>query len=436
MIAAGLLGVLVGLIVNEELIPHYAIRFIYLYYFAIIIPFMAVAVRRLHDSDKSGWWMLLLLTQGLSTVCSLIRPVNIGLVAFATLLAFAASVTIIVFLVLPGSHGENRYGANPKHYIITYGRRVWTNSLGLTLIIAGALSFLVGIVVNLEYHPLAYIFSLNYVLSSNVLIYLTLIVAGILLLQKKEQNTGFGILLILAAIFWIVIYIVGEIIRISSLPDGVVIYNLQNVLNKLFIVVPFALALTGLAWMCKNNPDIPIKIKPKFAAVFLAAASLYWIAFKIYGCITYGYYDGAFTNLILPVSFLVLATYMLRRYDALPDENSLPYEKPQASERPQVKNSPMHLAFAIINIVTGTIFLFSSIIALFINHRLDGAAAGIFMAMIVMISLFIWISGFVYMIKREYYSATLRILNIIAVVISFILIALFIIGIIIAYSYN
>src|SRR3546814_4909698 len=28
-----------------------------LYVLAIIIPYLAVAVRRLHDTDRSGWWM-------------------------------------------------------------------------------------------------------------------------------------------------------------------------------------------------------------------------------------------------------------------------------------------------------------------------------------------------------------------------------------------
>ncbi len=50
-----------------------------------IIPSIAAGVRRLHDTDKSGWWLL------------------IGLVPFIGLL-------LIYFLAIAGTEGENRFG--------------------------------------------------------------------------------------------------------------------------------------------------------------------------------------------------------------------------------------------------------------------------------------------------------------------------------------
>lgn len=56
---------------------------------ALILPSLAVLVRRLHDDDKSGWWALLLLI-----------PVIGGLI-------------ILYFMVIPGTQGPNRFGNQP-----------------------------------------------------------------------------------------------------------------------------------------------------------------------------------------------------------------------------------------------------------------------------------------------------------------------------------
>jgi uncharacterized membrane protein YhaH (DUF805 family) len=52
------------------------------------IPAVAATIRRLHDTDRSGWWYLL------------------GLVPLANLVLF-------VFTLLRGSPGPNRFGAGP-----------------------------------------------------------------------------------------------------------------------------------------------------------------------------------------------------------------------------------------------------------------------------------------------------------------------------------
>lgn len=61
-----------------------------LYAVAMIVPSIAVTVRRLHDTDRSGWWYLLLFI-----------PV-IG------------ALVILVFMLLDGTPGSNRFGPNPK----------------------------------------------------------------------------------------------------------------------------------------------------------------------------------------------------------------------------------------------------------------------------------------------------------------------------------
>ncbi|MEU4568963.1 DUF805 domain-containing protein [Micromonospora sp. NPDC023956] len=59
---------------------------------AILLPSLAVAVRRLHDTDRSGWWMLL------------------GLVPII------GAIVLLVFFVQDGTPGPNRFGPSPKHH--------------------------------------------------------------------------------------------------------------------------------------------------------------------------------------------------------------------------------------------------------------------------------------------------------------------------------
>jgi uncharacterized membrane protein YhaH (DUF805 family) len=61
-----------------------------LYYLAVLIPSIAVSVRRLHDTDRTGWWVL------------------IGLVPFI------GAIVLLVFCVMDSTEGENRFGPNPK----------------------------------------------------------------------------------------------------------------------------------------------------------------------------------------------------------------------------------------------------------------------------------------------------------------------------------
>ncbi len=62
----------------------------FIYALAVIIPGIAVSVRRLHDTNRSGWWLLILLV-----------PI-VGI------------IVILVFMVQDSQAGDNQYGANPK----------------------------------------------------------------------------------------------------------------------------------------------------------------------------------------------------------------------------------------------------------------------------------------------------------------------------------
>lgn len=61
-----------------------------LYSLAVLIPGIAVSVRRLHDTDRSGWWLLI------------------------ALIPLIGAIVLLVFMVQDGKPGQNQYGANPK----------------------------------------------------------------------------------------------------------------------------------------------------------------------------------------------------------------------------------------------------------------------------------------------------------------------------------
>ncbi|MGE8175672.1 DUF805 domain-containing protein [Pseudomonas fluorescens] len=76
------LGISLGLIVIEALLGGKG--YIYnLYSLAVFLPGLAAAVRRMHDTNRSGWWILL-------------------------------PIVNIVFMAQDSQPGDNRFGPNPK----------------------------------------------------------------------------------------------------------------------------------------------------------------------------------------------------------------------------------------------------------------------------------------------------------------------------------
>ena len=61
-----------------------------IYALAVLIPSLAVSVRRLHDTDHSGWWLLI------------------------ALIPLIGAIVLLVFVLQDSKPGENQYGPNPK----------------------------------------------------------------------------------------------------------------------------------------------------------------------------------------------------------------------------------------------------------------------------------------------------------------------------------
>jgi uncharacterized membrane protein YhaH (DUF805 family) len=89
---------------------------------AIMIPGLAVTVRRLHDTDRSGWWAVLKAggyafgLSGTSFAGSQLTSLGSGLLALAVVLILGwlcVAVLVFVFLATGGTGGPNRYGPDP-----------------------------------------------------------------------------------------------------------------------------------------------------------------------------------------------------------------------------------------------------------------------------------------------------------------------------------
>lgn len=63
-----------------------------LFSLAILIPSISVTVRRLHDTDHSGWWFLV------------------------SFVPFLGGLILLYFMLLDGNPSANDYGESPKSY--------------------------------------------------------------------------------------------------------------------------------------------------------------------------------------------------------------------------------------------------------------------------------------------------------------------------------
>jgi uncharacterized membrane protein YhaH (DUF805 family) len=57
---------------------------------ALLIPSLAVSFRRMHDTGRSAWWLLI------------------------SLVPFVGAIVLLVFYLLDSQPGDNKYGPNPK----------------------------------------------------------------------------------------------------------------------------------------------------------------------------------------------------------------------------------------------------------------------------------------------------------------------------------
>lgn len=80
----------IGVQVGAILLAIYAI--------GTILPTLAVTVRRLHDTNRSGWWILI------------------------RFIPLVGDIILLIFLIFEGDAGDNAYGPDPKAEYSMYDR--------------------------------------------------------------------------------------------------------------------------------------------------------------------------------------------------------------------------------------------------------------------------------------------------------------------------
>ena len=81
--------------------------------FGLIIPSLAVGVRRLHDTNRSGWWIMAPLAGSVLMVVGAVVQSG-ALAAVGSLVTVILAIVLLVFFFLDGTVGVNRYGPDPK----------------------------------------------------------------------------------------------------------------------------------------------------------------------------------------------------------------------------------------------------------------------------------------------------------------------------------
>lgn len=61
-----------------------------IYMLAVLLPAIGVGIRRLHDTGRTGWWLLI------------------------SFIPFIGPIVLLIFFVQDSAPGDNEYGPNPK----------------------------------------------------------------------------------------------------------------------------------------------------------------------------------------------------------------------------------------------------------------------------------------------------------------------------------
>lgn len=67
------------------------------FFLAALLPLLAVSVRRMHDTDRVGWWL------------------------FITLVPLVGTIWYFILTLLRGTSGENRFGPDPYGAVVDIG---------------------------------------------------------------------------------------------------------------------------------------------------------------------------------------------------------------------------------------------------------------------------------------------------------------------------
>jgi uncharacterized membrane protein YhaH (DUF805 family) len=225
--------------------PGTGFGIVYLSYsVAVLLPSTAVTARRLHDTGRSGWFMLIYL------------------------LPIVGSIWLLVLLCSDGDGGTNRYGKNPKTNAASWNAE---RSSAVTFIVGASLSILAKlaffVMKNLPIIRTSDFSFFEFVnIFTAILPMAALIACGIVLLINGRNKrvthcffTGYAALYALRIILGNVLYY----IYIRHMPADIAHLALSNFMSSLAfaiisLLVYVSLLLTGMLWMRRKNISITV----------------------------------------------------------------------------------------------------------------------------------------------------------------------------------
>ncbi|GHT24077.1 hypothetical protein FACS189430_08380 [Bacteroidia bacterium] len=259
----------------------------YVYLIAVMLPSLAVVVRRLHDLGKSGWWL------------------------FIAFIPLVGGVWLFVLMCLEGQTEGNRYGANPKTSAATFAQPARLRSAGIALAVSAVFVLLSQIffrywlfLENQPFNPYAIV---------DLLLAIALLVGAVWLHGQKVNKAS--ILLFAVSVLYLILNSRGITKEIGD--EYVSWQYLANRASSavmwLFVALLFAAAL----FSPKN-----IKLAAILAIVF-SAINFLWYGYT--GATSQAPASGLqqvqriadrFTFL-LPVAFIVIANTLSRKKEQL-----------------------------------------------------------------------------------------------------------------------
>ena len=277
---AGLLTGLLGDSFNQESRLMFMYKLIAIYYAVTAVPAMAVGVRRLHDTGRHGWWMLV------------------------SLIPFAGGVWLIVLMCLNGSAGDNRYGSRPdgtmgnvpKHDL-RQKALMWLTAFAVFGIHLCLLN-LVDVFSNRWYTGTD---QLNMLLTllGNFLVSVSFIIMGIAFLQKRDYSRTVGGWIIAAYVLLLIL----EIRWATVITDFHI--NMRFVLN-IMLFLAFIL-YGGLLLARKGRLPLANYVLMAASGCSVILVPVFLVPLRMME--TYSYLDYLISQLtlIMPLSLLVYA---------------------------------------------------------------------------------------------------------------------------------
>ena len=284
---------------SDSVISSYIISLSYM--ILMLLPGMAVAVRRLHDVGKSAWWLLIVL------------------------IPIVGAFWLLVLMLTEGQQEDNQYGKNPKTSPEIFSDQLKLKSAGVALIVTASIFMLAHITKNVIYavneFPVSFVFYCSYI--TNIL----LLAAGIFLIKEKQifgmQKNGKNAIALILATFSILF-----LFNILGVKMGRLIPNLIYIISSLTVILFAASVLF-------SSHDKNLIRKASVAVIVFMGLQLLWIVYNNMEMSGYSYpYDirwFQYTNLLsifnilLPAAFIVLAgTFLSQKKQYVPNFVSAP----------------------------------------------------------------------------------------------------------------